>query len=130
MPEIAAKIALVTGAGSGIGRAVSLALGRQGFTVVLTGRRQAELEQTAFLGAGLALHVAPADVTQPKAVHELFADIEARFGRLDLLFNNAGTGAPAVPLDELTFEQWLTVVNVNLNDPFLFAQHPVPVIDM
>jgi NAD(P)-dependent dehydrogenase (short-subunit alcohol dehydrogenase family) len=111
------KIALVTGAGSGIGRAVSLALGRAGFEVVLTGRRVEELEKTAALAQGKTL-VIPADVSKPESVRALFSRLE----RLDLLFNNAGMGAPAVPMDELTFEQWTAVVNVNLTGAFLCAQ--------
>jgi NADP-dependent 3-hydroxy acid dehydrogenase YdfG len=109
------KIALVTGAGSGIGRAVSLALGSAGFFVVLAGRRKDELEKTAAQGNMLAV---PTDVTNPESVKALFSKLD----RLDLLFNNAGTGAPAMPMDELTFEQWTAVVNVNLTGAFLCAQ--------
>ena len=112
------KIALVTGAGSGIGRAVSLALSAAGFSVVLAGRRAAELDKTAAQGGGNLLAV-PTDVTNPESVNALFSRIE----RLDLLFNNAGMGAPAIPMDELTFEQWTSVVNVNLTGSFLCAQH-------
>jgi NAD(P)-dependent dehydrogenase (short-subunit alcohol dehydrogenase family) len=110
------KIALVTGAGSGIGRAVSVALASAGFSVVLAGRRREELEKTAAQGNML---VAPTDVTNPESVKALFSKLE----RLDLLFNNAGMGAPAVPMDELTFKQWTAVVNVNLTGAFLCAQH-------
>jgi NAD(P)-dependent dehydrogenase (short-subunit alcohol dehydrogenase family) len=112
------KIALVTGAGSGIGRAVSLALGSAGFSVVLAGRREAELKKTATLSEA-KMTVAPTDVTNPESVKALFSGLD----RLDLLFNNAGMGAPAVPMDELTFEQWTAVVNVNLTGAFLCAQH-------
>jgi NAD(P)-dependent dehydrogenase (short-subunit alcohol dehydrogenase family) len=112
------KVALVTGAGSGIGRAVSIALQKVGFTVMLAGRRVAELEKTARLAQGNT-PVVPTDVTNPESVKALFSKLE----RLDLLFNNAGMGAPAVPMDELTFEQWTTVVNVNLTGAFLCAQH-------
>jgi NAD(P)-dependent dehydrogenase (short-subunit alcohol dehydrogenase family) len=115
-----AKIALVTGAGSGIGRAVSLALNKAGYSVVLAGRRAQELEKTASAGEGLL--AVPTDVTQPASVKALFGQIEATYGRLDVLFNNAGMGAPAIPMDELTFEQWSTVVNVNLTGSFLCAQ--------
>ncbi len=118
MKPMTSKVALVTGAGSGIGRAVSLALGAAGFSVVLAGRRLEELEKTAALATGKTL-VAPADLTKPESVQALFSKIE----RLDLLFNNAGMGAPAVPMDELTFEQWTAVVNVNLTGAFLCAQH-------
>jgi NAD(P)-dependent dehydrogenase (short-subunit alcohol dehydrogenase family) len=111
------KIALVTGAGSGIGRAVSVALSSAGFSVVLAGRRKQELEKTAALGSNMM--AVPTDVTNPDSVKALFSRLE----RLDLLFNNAGMGAPAVPMDELTFEQWTAVVNVNLTGAFLCAQH-------
>jgi NAD(P)-dependent dehydrogenase (short-subunit alcohol dehydrogenase family) len=118
------KIAVVTGAGSGIGRAVALALLENDFSVVLVGRREAELSATAAqskAGAGSCL-VVPTDVGKPEAVAALYGRIEQEFGRLDLLFNNAGTGAPAVPVDELTFEQWSNVVSVNLTGAFLCAQ--------
>jgi NAD(P)-dependent dehydrogenase (short-subunit alcohol dehydrogenase family) len=110
------KVALVTGAGSGIGRAVSQALGAAGFFVVLAGRRKEELERTAAQGNML---VVPTDVTDPESVKALFSKLE----RIDVLFNNAGMGAPAIPMDELTFEQWTSVVNVNLTGAFLCAQH-------
>jgi NAD(P)-dependent dehydrogenase (short-subunit alcohol dehydrogenase family) len=111
------KTALVTGAGSGIGRAVSVALSTAGFSVVLAGRRKEELEKTAAMGKGML--AVPCDVTNPESVKALFSNLE----RLDLLFNNAGMGAPAIPMDELTFEQWTAVVNVNLTGAFLCAQH-------
>jgi NAD(P)-dependent dehydrogenase (short-subunit alcohol dehydrogenase family) len=116
------KVALVTGAGSGIGRAVSLALESAGFMVVLAGRRKEELEKTA---RGNML-VVPTDVTNPEGVKALFSRLE----RLDLLFNNAGIGAPAVPMDELTFEQWSAVVNVNLTGSFLCAQQAMRIMKM
>ena len=116
------KIALVTGAGSGIGRAVSLALHQAGYTVVIAGRRAAELEKTAAL-AGDRILAVPTDVTQPAAVQALFDRLVETYGRLDVLFNNAGMGAPAIPMDELTFDQWTSVVNVNLTGAFLCAQH-------
>jgi NAD(P)-dependent dehydrogenase (short-subunit alcohol dehydrogenase family) len=122
MPYMTAKIAVVTGAGSGIGRAVSLALASVGFTVVLAGRRKEELEKTA---RGNML-VVPTDVTNPESVKALFSRLE----RLDLLFNNAGMGAPAVPMDELTLEQWSAVVNVNLTGSFLCAQHAMRIMKM
>jgi NAD(P)-dependent dehydrogenase (short-subunit alcohol dehydrogenase family) len=111
------KTALVTGAGSGIGRAVSVALSSAGFSVVLAGRRKEELEKTAAMGKNML--AVPTDVTNPESVKALFSRLE----RLDLLFNNAGMGAPAIPMDELTFEQWTLVVNVNLTGAFLCAQH-------
>jgi NAD(P)-dependent dehydrogenase (short-subunit alcohol dehydrogenase family) len=118
-------IALVTGAGSGIGRAVSVALAGAGYSVVLAGRRAAELDATAALAEnGKALAI-PTDVTDAESVRALFARIRQAFGRLDLLFNNAGTGAPPVPFEDLTFEQWNRVVSVNLTGAFLCAQEAV-----
>jgi NAD(P)-dependent dehydrogenase (short-subunit alcohol dehydrogenase family) len=121
------RIAIVTGAGSGIGRAVSLALHSAGYSVVLAGRRAVELERTADLAerTDAALLVVPTDITRPDAVSALFARSTEAFGRLDLLFNNAGSGAPAVPLEDLTFEQWSAVVAVNLTGAFLCAQHAI-----
>jgi NAD(P)-dependent dehydrogenase (short-subunit alcohol dehydrogenase family) len=118
------KIALVTGAGSGVGRSVALALQTAGYVVVLAGRRQDALEATSALGdqAKQPMLAVATDVTQPDSVRALFTKIKDAFGRLDVLFNNAGTGAPSVPIDELTFEQWTTVVNVNLTGSFLCAQ--------
>jgi NAD(P)-dependent dehydrogenase (short-subunit alcohol dehydrogenase family) len=114
----------VTGAGSGIGRAVTLGLLAHGYSVVLAGRRQERLEAVvgeAGADASRATAVA-ADVGDPGSVRRLFDTVERVHGRLDVLFNNAGTGAPPVPLDELTFEQWMAVVNVNLTGAFLCAQ--------
>lgn len=118
------KIALITGAGSGIGRATARALLEDGYSVVLAGRRREPLEQTAAEAGPAAARVlvAPADVTDPESVVELFEATKARFGRLDVLFNNAGTGAPAVPLEDLTIEQWRRVVDVNLTGAFLCTQ--------
>jgi NAD(P)-dependent dehydrogenase (short-subunit alcohol dehydrogenase family) len=118
------KFALITGAGSGIGRAVTLALLRQGFAVFAVGRRVAHLDETRSLAgaAGERVFPCPADVTDPAAVAKLFDAVRARAGRLDLLFNNAGTSAPAIPFDELTYEQWQRVVAVNLTGAFLVAQ--------
>lgn len=121
MPD--SKISLVTGAGSGIGRAVALALNKSGWTVVLTGRRRAALEETASFQDGFS--VIPADVTDPAQVQALFDKIRTTHGRLDLLFNNAGIAAPGVPIDELPYEQWRSVVDVNLNGAFLCAQQAV-----
>ena len=118
------RFALVTGAGSGVGKASVLALARTGWHVALTGRRSQLLEETAgevkALGRRALAHAA--DVVDPDAVKGLFAQIEREFGRLDLLFNNAGRGAPAVPIDELPYETWKAVVDVNLNGMFLCAQ--------
>ena len=118
------RFALVTGAGSGIGKASALALARAGWHVALAGRRREPLEETSgeIAALGRRAVAAPSDVGDPEAVKALFKTIEGEFGRLDLLFNNAGQGAPAVPIDELTFAQWKTVVDVNLNGAFLCAQ--------
>jgi NAD(P)-dependent dehydrogenase (short-subunit alcohol dehydrogenase family) len=115
-----AKIAWVTGAGSGIGRAVAMALAGEGYLLALTGRRVAALEETA--RACPDSLVLPADVSDPVAVKQLFAGIQDRFGRLDLLFNNAGAAARAVPLEELGFAEWQSVVGVNLTGAFLCIQ--------
>ncbi len=120
----APRVALVTGAGTGIGKAVALALLREGWQVVLAGRRREPLEQ-AIAAAGTAADralVAPADVADPESVRALFARAHHVFGRLDLLFNNAGTAAPAIPLEDLTPEQWRNVVDVNLTGAFLCTQ--------
>jgi NAD(P)-dependent dehydrogenase (short-subunit alcohol dehydrogenase family) len=121
------KVALVTGAGSGIGRAVSLTLQRAGYSVVLAGRRKAELDRTVSLADpnGGRMIAVPTDVSQPDAVRALFAVTKETFGRLDLLFNNAGSGTPAIPMEELTYEQWMTVVGVNLTGPFLCSQEAI-----
>jgi NAD(P)-dependent dehydrogenase (short-subunit alcohol dehydrogenase family) len=118
------KVAIVTGAGSGIGRASALALLRAGFHVALAGRRKDALEATRAAAGDAALRalVVPTDATDPAAVKALFAATKNAFGRLDVLFNNAGTGAPPIPLEELTFEQWKTVVDINLTAVFLCTQ--------
>jgi NAD(P)-dependent dehydrogenase (short-subunit alcohol dehydrogenase family) len=118
------RIALITGAGSGIGRAAALALHTAGFSVVLAGRRASEIEKTAAMAtrSGGRILAVPTDVSQPDSVKELFARIREEFGRLDVLFNNAGINVPAVPMDELTFEQWNSVVAINLTGSFLCAQ--------
>ncbi|MDH2345155.1 SDR family NAD(P)-dependent oxidoreductase [Bradyrhizobium sp. SSUT77] len=119
----AKKIAVVTGAGTGVGRAASLALMNTGFTVVLVGRRLDMLEETAKLGpAGQSLCVT-ADMTKPDSIAALFAKVKDTYGRLDVLFNNAGMGAPAVNFEDLSLEQWQAVVNTNLTGPFLCTQH-------
>jgi len=117
------KVALVTGAGSGIGRAVALALAGAGYAVVLAGRRLGALEGTAAQAPGAKMLPVSADVGKPEDVAALFDVVQQRFGRLDLLFNNAGTGAPPVPLENLTPQQWQAVVDVNLTGPFLCTQH-------
>jgi len=115
------KTAVVTGAGSGVGRAVALALAREGYRVVLAGRRRDALEDAARAAASRTL-VVPTDVGDPAAVRELFARTKAEFGRVDVLFNNAGVGAPAVPLEELSYEQWRAVVDTNLSGAFYCTQ--------
>jgi len=119
------KVALVTGAGSGIGRAVALALNGAGYRVVLAGRRLAALEQTAALAKGLEILAVATDVSRPEQVEALFAGVKERFGRLDLLFNNAGTSTPAIPIEDVSWEQWTTVVGVNLSGAFLCAQQAI-----
>lgn len=116
------KIALVTGAGSGIGRACALALHEAGFALVLTGRRQEALEATAANLPVSDVLIHPADVSDEDQTQALFAATAARFGRLDLLFNNAGTGAPPVPLEDLSLKAWRRVVDVNLTGAFLCTQ--------
>ena len=118
------KVAIVTGAGTGIGKATALALLHKGYDVVLAGRRLEPLQQViadAGLSAERALAV-PTDVGDPESVRALFARTKAAFGHLDLLFNNAGTGAPAVPLEDLTYAQWKNVVDINLSGVFLCTQ--------
>jgi NAD(P)-dependent dehydrogenase (short-subunit alcohol dehydrogenase family) len=123
------KVALVTGAGSGIGRAAALALHEAGYCVVLAGRREAELARTVSMAAsGAPMLAVPTDVANPKSVKALFTRAREEFGRLDVLFNNAGIGAPAVPMEELTFEQWTSVVNVNLTGVFLCAQEAIRIM--
>jgi NAD(P)-dependent dehydrogenase (short-subunit alcohol dehydrogenase family) len=116
------KVAVVTGAGSGIGRAVSVALNTAGFSVVLAGRREDELKKTAALAKGSPMIPVPSDVSQPQQVKALFGVVREKVGRLDLLFNNAGKGTPAIPMEELTFEQWSGIVGVNLTGAFLCSQ--------
>jgi len=124
------KIALVTGAGSGIGRAVSLALHAAGWSVVLAGRRAPNLEETGALAtpSGGKILAVPTDVSQPESVRALFAKTREAFGRLDLLFNNAGVNAPAVQIENLEYEQWNAVVGVNLTGAFLCVQEAVKIM--
>ena len=116
------KVALVTGAGSGIGRATALALVREGYHVALAGRRLDALEKTAADADADRTLVVPTDLADPAAVNALFDKTCQQYGRLDLLFNNAGSGAPPVPLEDLTFEQWRKVIDVNLTGVFLCTQ--------
>jgi NAD(P)-dependent dehydrogenase (short-subunit alcohol dehydrogenase family) len=115
------KIAVVTGAGSGIGRAVALALAKVGFTLVLAGRKLPALEDVA-REVGTGAIAVPTDVADRASVDALFARVAKEFGRLDLLFNNAGTGAPPAPLEDVTFEQWKSVIDTNLTGAFLCTQ--------
>jgi NAD(P)-dependent dehydrogenase (short-subunit alcohol dehydrogenase family) len=118
------RIALVTGAGSGIGRAAALALHRAGYNVVLAGRRIAELEKTAAMidDSGHKMLPLQADVSVPDSVNDLYGRIKEMFGRLDVLFNNAGLNAPGIPIEDLSYETWTSIVNVNLTGAFLCAQ--------
>ena len=121
------KTALVTGAGSGVGRAVALALQDAGYSVVLAGRRPERLEETAAAAnpSGGTMLAVPTDVGNPASVKTLFSRTRDAFGRLDLLFNNAGAGTPAVPMEDLTFEQWSAVLAVNLTGAFLCSQEAI-----
>jgi NAD(P)-dependent dehydrogenase (short-subunit alcohol dehydrogenase family) len=119
-----AKVAVVTGAGSGIGRATAVALFEAGFAVVLAGRRREALEETAALAAPPPRTlVVPTDIRDPAAIAALFGAVRASYGRIDLLFNNAGTSTRGIPFEDLTFEQWSDVVATNLTGSFLCAQH-------
>jgi len=117
------KVAIVNGAGSGVGQASALALLREGYAVTLSGRRKEMLEAVAReAGPGARTLIVPTDVGDPASVRNLFALTKETFGRLDLVFNNAGIGAPGVPLEELTYEQWKAVVDTNLTGSFLCTQ--------
>ena len=121
---MADKVSLITGGGSGVGKACAMALAGAGYAIVLAGRRPNPLEATARAiagGGGQAIAV-PTDVGDPQSVAALFAKTKSTYGRLDVLFNNAGMGAPGVPLDEITFEQWQAVVAANLTGAFLCTQ--------
>jgi NAD(P)-dependent dehydrogenase (short-subunit alcohol dehydrogenase family) len=117
------KVAIVTGAGSGVGEAAALALVREGYAVTLSGRRKEMLEAVAKeAGPGARTLIVPTDVGDPASVKNLFAQTKEAFGRLDVVFNNAGIGAPGVPLEDLTYEQWKAVVDTNLTGSFLCTQ--------
>ncbi|MEI6116006.1 MAG: SDR family oxidoreductase, partial [Burkholderiales bacterium] len=124
------KVAVVTGAGSGIGRAVSLALASVGYEVVLAGRRADKLEETRALGGERSgqLHPVVTDVADEASVNALFAEISSRFGRLDVLFNNAGRGGPPVPIEDLPTDVWRDIVNINLTGMFLCAQGAIRIM--
>lgn len=118
------KVAMITGAGSGVGRSVALAMMKEGYSVVLAGRRQDALDETIALGAsfGAAALAVSTDLANPDAVKNLFAKAKERFGRLDVLFNNAGTNSPPIPIEDLSFEQWQNVLGANLTASFLCTQ--------
>jgi NAD(P)-dependent dehydrogenase (short-subunit alcohol dehydrogenase family) len=118
------KIAVVTGAGTGVGRAATLALMKAGYAVALAGRRKEMLDQVAKEGAAVGGNglVVPTDVADPASVKALFGKVNETFGRLDVLFNNAGIGAPAVPIEDLPLDKWKAVVDTNLTGPFLCTQ--------
>ena len=120
------KVALVTGAGTGIGKAAALAMLKDGYRVALVGRRKELLDKTAS-GFDQSM-VLPGDITKPEVVKDMFRQVKDKWGRLDVLFNNAGMGAPAVPMEELPYEKWLEVVNINLNAMFLCSMEAVRIM--
>ena len=124
------KVALVTGAGTGVGKAAALALLKDGYRVALAGRRKDPLEKTVSDAgaAGKQALVVPTDIGKPEAVRALFAKTKQEFGRLDVLFNNAGMGAPAIPMEDITYEQWMAVVSVNLTGMFLCTQEAIRIM--
>jgi len=122
------KIALVTGAGSGIGRAAALALAKDGFAVVLAGRRKDALDETAKRAGSAKTLVVPTDVQDVASIKALFAKTKEAFGRLDVLFNNAGIGAPGINMEDLTYEQWMAVVQTNLTGPFVCTQEAIKIM--
>jgi NAD(P)-dependent dehydrogenase (short-subunit alcohol dehydrogenase family) len=123
------KVALVTGAGTGIGKSAALALLKDGFAVALVGRRKELLDKTAAdSGAAERALVLAGDITQPAVVKEMFAKVKSKWGRLDVLFNNAGMGAPAVPMEDLPLETWKAVVDINLNAMFYCTQEAIRIM--
>ncbi len=122
------KIAIVTGASTGIGRAVAIALHTDGWTVVLAGRRKEQLKETAKVCGVERMLVVPTDITLASNVKNLFDQTVKTFGRLDLLFNNAGVSAPGKPMEELTLEEWQLVINTNLTGTFLCAQEAIKIM--
>jgi NAD(P)-dependent dehydrogenase (short-subunit alcohol dehydrogenase family) len=124
------KVALVTGAGTGVGKAVAIALAKAGYSLVLAGRRPTPLEETAAAvnAVGTQALVVPSDVSKRESIVALFAKVKSSFGRLDVLFNNAGIGAPPVPLEDLSFEAWQNVVATNLTGMFLCTQEAIKIM--
>ena len=122
------KVALVTGAGTGVGKAAALALARAGFSVVLAGRRKEPLEETAKEAGSAKTLVVPTDLRDVESIRALFATAKSTFGRLDVLFNNAGIGAPPVPLEDLPFETWQNVIATNLTGMFLCTQEAIKIM--
>jgi len=123
------KVAVVTGAGTGIGKAAALALMKEGYNVAFAGRRAEPLEKAIAESGNAANAIAvPTDVGDPKSVSALFAAVKSKWGRLDVLFNNAGMGAPPVPMEDLTYEQWTNVVNANLTGAFLCTQEAIRIM--
>ncbi|MGN6462017.1 MAG: SDR family NAD(P)-dependent oxidoreductase, partial [Pseudolabrys sp.] len=124
------KFAVVTGAGTGVGKAVALALAQAGYSIALAGRRQEPLEETAAAvkAAGTQALVVPTDVASRDSILALFKTVQSSFGRLDVLFNNAGIGAPAVPLEELPFDTWQQVVSTNLTGMFVCTQEAIKIM--
>jgi NAD(P)-dependent dehydrogenase (short-subunit alcohol dehydrogenase family) len=123
------KVAVVTGAGTGIGKAAALALMKEGYNVAFAGRRAEPLEKAIAESGKAANAIAvPTDVGDPKSVSALFAAVKSKWGRLDVLFNNAGMGAPPVPMEDLTYEQWTNVVNANLTGAFLCTQEAIRIM--
>src|SRR6201991_2170236 len=124
----AQKVALVTGAGTGIGKAVALALAKDGYAVVLAGRRADKLDETSKEAGNAKTLSVPTDVSDPESIKALFARVKKDFGRLDILFNNAGIGAPAVPMEELPIETWKKVVDTNLTGMFVCTQEAIKIM--
>jgi NAD(P)-dependent dehydrogenase (short-subunit alcohol dehydrogenase family) len=125
-----AKVALVTGAGTGVGRAVSIALAKAGYNIVLAGRRKEMLDKVAgeVNGVGAQALAVPTDVSKRESILALFANVKSSFGRLDVLFNNAGIGAPPVPIEDLPYETWKKVVDTNLTGMFLCTQEAIKIM--
>jgi len=123
------RVAIITGAGTGIGKSAALALLKDGYHVALVGRRKELLDKTATdSGAGERALALSADLARPDEVKSVFASVKSKWGRLDVLFNNAGMGAPAIPMEDLSYEQWISVVNINLTAMFLCSQEAIRIM--